>query len=69
MIVFERRSGVRSSGTLIIFWLFMIVYSVIKLRTLFLLSRDYVRIERDRGFALQAMVISVVMMFVSALIL
>lgn len=45
MIVIERKNGVRSSGTLIVFWMAMTVYSAIKLRTLILLSMDYVRIN------------------------
>lgn len=45
VIAFERKSGVRSSGILIIFWIVMVAYSAIKLRTLILLSMDYVRVE------------------------
>ena len=48
VVVFERKSGIRSSGTLIVFWMAMLAYSTMKLRTLILLSKDAVRKEGGR---------------------
>ena len=39
----ERRDGVRSSGLLFIFWLALVLYGALKLRSVILLSEDEVR--------------------------
>ena len=38
----ERREGVRSSGLFTIFWLCLVLYSALKMRSLILLSEDRV---------------------------
>ena len=54
--MFERKSGIRSSGTLILLWIALLAYSAVKLRTLILLSEDDVRKEREREiFPLEGM--------------
>ena len=40
MIFHERRTGLRSSGLMFVFWLAMVVYGSFKLRTLTLIAED-----------------------------
>lgn len=38
--MFERKRGVRSSGLLTLFWISLVIYGVIKTRTLSLIAED-----------------------------
>lgn len=41
-MAFHRKRGTRSSGILITFWISLVIYGSIKLRTLILISEDQV---------------------------
>ena len=40
VVLYERRTGLRSSGTNMLFWLGMLGYGTVKLRSLILISKD-----------------------------
>ncbi len=43
LLLFERQVGMRSSGTNLLFWLGLLGYGIIKMRSLILLAQDQVR--------------------------
>ena len=43
LLLFERHVGMRSSGTNLLFWVCMLGYGLIKMRSLILLAQDEVR--------------------------